>query len=236
MNNIGYIFAGVRHEIGNPVNAVNMILEVLKSKLYQLEKPAVEGYLDRALTQLSRIGYLLRTLKTYNMYEKPQLQEIALSEFMEKFLTVVREDFRIKGIAIAVSVSPDAASCYADPRALQQILLNFLTNSSDALQDRENPTIALTVFRKGRMVRIRVEDNGCGMTEEEQKALFKPFYTTKAKGTGLGLVIVKKMLTMMQGTIEIASRKNSGTIVEVALLDGTQKESEQLISARGYGA
>ena len=69
------------------------------------------------------------------------------------------------------------------------------------------------------MIRIQVEDNGCGMTEEEQRALFKPFYTTKAKGTGLGLVIVKKMLTMMQGTIQISSRKDSGTIVNVALPD-----------------
>jgi signal transduction histidine kinase len=85
------------------------------------------------------------------------------------------------------------------------------------------------------MVRIRVEDNGCGMTEEEQKALFKPFYTTKAKGTGLGLVIVKKMLTMMKGTIEITSRKNRGTVVDVALPDGIQKD-EQFLSARGYSA
>ncbi len=67
------------------------------------------------------------------------------------------------------------------------------------------------------MIRIRVEDNGCGMTSEEQKALFKPFYTTKSKGTGLGLVIVKKMLTMMKGTVEITSRRDSGTRVDVSL-------------------
>ncbi len=217
MNNIGYIFAGVRHEIGNPVNAVHMILDVLRSKLPRLEKPSIEKYLDRALGELSRIEYLLRALKSYNMYETPRLQNVHLPDFMNKFLQVAAGDFKDRGIAISSSIEPDASLCYADPRALQQILLNFLTNASDALEGRDRPEIRITARNDG-MIRISVEDNGCGMTEAEQKALFKPFYTTKANGTGLGLVIVKKMLTTMKGTINISSRKNSGTRVEIALL------------------
>ena len=180
----------------------------------------MEGYLDRALSELSRVGYLLRTLKTYNMYERPHLQTLELKRFLEQFLSVVGEDFRERGIDLNVSVEPDAEACQADPRALQQVLLNFLTNAADALQGRQGPVIAIRVLRRTAWSGIQVEDNGCGMTEEEQRALFKPFYTTKAKGTGLGLVIVKKMLTMMNGTIRIVSRKDSGTIVNVELPDG----------------
>jgi PAS domain S-box-containing protein len=226
MNNIGYIFAGVRHEIGNPVNAAAMIIEVLKSKLPRLEKPAIEGYLDRAIKELHRVEYLLRTLKSYNMYETPHLQKINVADFMDKFLSVVREDFKMKGIRIEAAIGEHADFFYADPRALQQILLNFLANSADALEGRDNQTIALQVFKKTGMIRIRVEDNGCGMTPGEQKSLFKPFYTTKPKGTGLGLVIVKKMLTMMQGTVEIRSEKNIGTAVDIAVLDGSEREQE----------
>ena len=237
MNNIGYIFAGVRHEIGNPVNAVTMILEVLRSKLANLDKKAMEGYLDRALSELSRVGYLLRTLKTYNMYERPRLQQLGMRRFLEQFLSVVREDFRDRGITITTSIEPDAETCQADPRALQQVLLNFLTNAVDALQGRQDPVIALRVLKRDGMIQIQVEDNGCGMTEEEQRALFKPFYTTKAKGTGLGLVIVKKMLTTMQGTIQISSTKNSGTVVNVTLPDGSPDEAaEHHFSERGQSA
>ena len=236
MNNIGYIFAGVRHEIGNPVNAVTMILEVLKSKLAHLEPKAIEGYLDRALNEISRVAYLLRTLKAYNMYERPDLQRVAIGKFMEQFLSVVREDFRARRILITVALAPDAQFCYADPRALQQILLNFLANASDALQDRKDPSINIRVFKRGGMIRIEVEDNGCGMTEEEQKTLFKPFYTTKPKGTGLGLVIVKKMLTMMKGAIEISSTKDKGTVVNMAILDGTGREAGQAAGQRGHSA
>jgi PAS domain S-box-containing protein len=236
MNNIGYIFAGVRHEIGNPINAVTMILEVLRSKLANLEKKAMEGYLDRALNELSRVGYLLRTLKSYNMYERPHLQQLGMPRFLEQFLSVVREDFRDRGITITTTVAPDAETCQADPRALQQVLLNFLTNAVDALQGRENPAIALRVSRRDGVIRIQVEDNGCGMTEEEQQALFKPFYTTKAKGTGLGLVIVKKMLTTMHGTIQISSRKNHGTVVNVTLPDGSPDQEARHFSERGQRA
>jgi PAS domain S-box-containing protein len=237
MNNIGYIFAGVRHEIGNPVNAVTMILEVLRSKLASLDKKAMEGYLDRALSELSRVGYLLRTLKTYNMYERPRLQQLGMRRFLEQFLSVVQEDFRDRGITMTTSIEPDAETCQADPRALQQVLLNFLTNAVDALQGREDPVIALRVLKRDGMIHIQVEDNGCGMTEEEQRALFKPFYTTKAKGTGLGLVIVKKMLTTMHGTIRISSTKNSGTVVNVTLPDGSpDHETEHHFSERGQRA
>ena len=102
MNNIGYIFAGVRHEIGNPVNAATMILEVLRSKLAHLEKKAVEGYLDRALSELSRVAYLLRTLKTYNMYERPHLQKIDL---INSWISSCPSYERISGAGGSLSIS-----------------------------------------------------------------------------------------------------------------------------------
>jgi two-component system sporulation sensor kinase A len=74
------------------------------------------------------------------------------------------------------------------------------------------------------IVRIEVEDNGCGIPEDKVKDLFKPFYTTKANGTGLGLVIVKKMITRMNGTIAIESRKDIGTVVTISLPEGTNEE------------
>ena len=95
------------------------------------------------MKELHRVEYLLRTLKSYNMYETPQLQKITIADFMDKFLSVVREDFKMKGIRIEAAIGENADFFYADPRALQQILLNFLTNSADALEGRDNQTIAL---------------------------------------------------------------------------------------------
>ncbi len=217
MDNIGYIFSGVRHEIGNPINSINMTLFVLKQKLDTLDKTAIEGYLDRALQEVSRIEYLLRSLKNFNMFEKPVLQNLAIRSFMEKFLALAGKDFDSKGIALITSIDQNAHSCSADPRVLQQVLINLLTNAADALAGRRDQKVTITITKIDDHVRIRVEDNGCGIPEDKVKNLFKPFYTSKAHGTGLGLVIVRKMLAQMGGSIEITSRENVGSVVDVFL-------------------
>jgi PAS domain S-box-containing protein len=217
MDNIGYVFSGVRHEIGNPVNTINMTLSLLKDKLGTIDQQTIEKHLDRALEGITRIDYLLRSLKNFNMYEKQDRKNIFLDEFMNNVLALVNEDFRSKGITILLFRDPNAEVCYADPRALQQVLLNLLTNAVDALGGRRNPNVNISLCKQDSSIRLRVEDNGSGMSEETQKNLFKPFLTSKAKGTGLGLVIVKKMLAQMNGAIEISSRKDEGTAVDIYL-------------------
>jgi PAS domain S-box-containing protein len=217
MDNIGYIFSGVRHEIGNPINSINMTLSLLKQKLDRLDHTAIEDYINRALHEVSRIEYLLRSLKNFNMFEKPVLQDVPLRPFMEKFLDLTGEDFKVKGIEIITSFDNEVQSCYADPRALQQVLINLLTNASDALDGRQKPQITISMFKLDGTVLIRLEDNGCGIPEDKLKNLFKPFYTSKAHGTGLGLVIVKKMLAQMDGSIEITSRIDIGSVVDIYL-------------------
>jgi PAS domain S-box-containing protein len=225
MNNIGYIFSGVRHEIGNPVNAVIMNLSLLKSKLETVDKAAIEKYVDRALTNCEKVEYLLRGLRSFNLYEKPDLQNVAMAGFLEKFIDLVKEDFHKKGITIDTFVA--AEQVYADPRVLQQVLLNLFTNAADALKERADPRITVSVSPAGGMVRIRVHDNGHGIPEDRLKDLFKPFHTSKSTGTGLGLVIVKKMITMMNGTVVITSALGKGTSVDIFIPAGREREPSE---------
>ena len=217
MDSIGYIFSGVRHEIGNPINSINMILGLIKAKLPTLSQEAIADYLDRIIGQVGRVEFLLRSLKTFNMFESQEPQDLQIASFLDQFLPLIRDDFAKKGIELEVKRDQHTQTLSADPRALQQVLLNLMTNASDAVADSKHPKIVLGVFRSGGMVNIQVEDNGCGIPEDKRKDLFKPFYTTKAKGTGLGLVIVKKMLTKMNGTIELESRQGMGTTVMISL-------------------
>ncbi len=221
MNNIGYVFSGIRHEIGNPINSMKMALNLLYVNLSNYSEQTIQEYLERILNELSRVEYLLQSLKTFNMYETPELQNIRVREFLEKFVSLSKRDYEKKGVAISSSVEPDAECCYADPRALQQVLLNLLTNSIDACEGRENPRISITVSRSSRMIRIGISDNGCGIAEEQQRNIFKPFYTTKSDGTGLGLVITKKMLAKMNASIEVTSRINEGTEMCILIPGGS---------------
>jgi PAS domain S-box-containing protein len=221
MNSIGYVFSGVRHEIGNPINSAKMSLSVLQHKLDTASKEAVRGYVDRALSEIGRVEQLLKNLRNYNLYETPELADLDMSAFLEKFLKLISEDFEKKGIAITRVVRPDAPWAVADPRALQQVLLNIITNAGDALAGCAAPAITISVTRKFGRVLLQITDNGCGMTEQQLQDLFKPFYTSKHHGTGLGLVIVKKMLTRMNGEIELTSLPGRGTTVHITLPEGT---------------
>jgi PAS domain S-box-containing protein len=227
MNNIGYVFSGVRHEIGNPINSAKMILSVLQHKLDKIDKDDARDYVDRALNEIGRVEHLLRGLKNFNMFETPELENVDLGPFLTKFLDLVTEDFGKKGIVISLAVDSGADRVKADPRALQQVLLNIVTNAADALAGRENPCITISVLKKFEQILIRVADNGCGMTDEQQRDLFKPFYTSKSRGTGLGLVIVKKVLAKMNGDIEIASRPDRGTTVNIYLPEGRNASARE---------
>lgn len=220
MNNIGYIFSGVRHEIGNPINSAKMALSVLHYKLEQASKDVIKEYLDRALAEIGRVEHLLKNLKNYNLYETAELQNLEMTSFIEEFLNLISEDLRRNNITLRKEITPDAGRTLADPRILQQVLINIIANAIDSLSGKGAPMVSISAMKQAGRVLIRIEDNGCGMTEKQQQALFKPFYTSKPRGTGLGLVLVKKMLSKMNGEIKITSRKDEGTNVDIYLPEG----------------
>ena len=220
MNNIGYIFSGIRHEIGNPVNAIKVTLNVLRTKLGSCPRQTISEYVERALGELSRLEYLLRTLKNFNMFESPVIQNVHIETFMHGFLHLVSADFDKRGIKVSALARKPAEWVQADPRSLQQVLLNILTNSADALEGNSAPEISVDVFQTGGYIRFRVTDNGAGIPEKELKEIFKPFYTTKQHGSGLGLVIAKKMVVKMRGAIEVSSKPGEGTTVDIYLPAG----------------
>jgi C4-dicarboxylate-specific signal transduction histidine kinase len=187
---------------------------------------AVRNYLGLMTDQVARVEYLLRSLKSFNLFETQDLQNVEVPAFIDNFLPLVKQDYAKKGIDLSVSAAPDAAWVRADPQALQQALLNILTNAADAVTGRENPKVSINVERLDGMVRIQVKDNGCGIPEGKLGDIFRPFYTTKAHGTGLGLVLVKKMLARMNGAISIESREDAGTVVDIAIPEGTHGTTE----------
>lgn len=226
MNNIGYIFFGIRHEIGNPLNSLKMALSVLQKNINRYSSKDILEFLDRALNEISRMEYLLKSLKSFNMFERLHICNVDLPSFMEKFLPLVKNDFEKRNINIKTIFSPDVKYACVDPRTLQQVMLNVMINAYDALNDSERPEIVITMKKKESLIWINIMDNGCGMTWEQQRNLFRPFYTSKPQGTGLGLTLTKKMLAQMNGNISISSVKNKGTTVTISIPEGQDNSSE----------
>ena len=217
MDSIGYVFSGIRHEIGNPVNTAKLVLSVLREKLPTCSKDEACNNVETALEQLERVEFLLKSLRNFNMFEDMEITNISVPVYIEKFLDLAGRDFMNRGIEISSEIGPEVESVLADPRALQHVLLNIFSNAADALDGTERPKITIRARQLETVVFITVKDNGRGIPAAEIKNLFKPFYTTKPKGTGLGLVMIKKMMAKMNGEVEITSNEGSGTAVNLFL-------------------
>ena len=220
MKNIGYVFSGIRHEIGNPINSIKITLTVLNNNLQTFTGEKVQEFLKRSLDEVGRVEYLLTTLRNFNQFEQPEVQSVRIDTFMENFLSLVGDDFEKQGIHIETLSSAWSMKGLVDPRALQQVMLNLMTNSAHALSKTIHPCVSFDFEKEAGWIAIKVIDNGCGMTPEQKNDLFKPFITSKVGGTGLGLVIAKKMLSKMNCTIDIESKVDEGTTVKLSIPEG----------------
>lgn len=217
MDNLGYIFTGLRHEIGNPLNSLKMSLTVLSKNLDTFPEGRVIEFIDRGLDEVTRMEYLLKAFKNFSLYDSPEIIGVSLADFMTKFVGLIRDDFQQRGIRIVTRQEDPSLCVAADTRMLHQVLLNLMTNAADALVDTPAPRIDIDVQKHPPWVQLRVRDNGAGMTAEERSHIFTPFFTTKATGTGLGMVIVRKMLLKMDAAIRVESEKGMGSTVMIDL-------------------
>ena len=217
MNNISNVFSGIRHEIGNPLNSMKMALTVLKMNLSKFSKEEVKVYMDRMIDDVAKMEALLKSFKNFNMFEKPKTERVDLVSFFKSLTQLLGADVRKKNIAISIDVLPEARWVTVDTRALQHVAMNILANALDALDGIEGPTLKIRGESIGEKVFLSIIDNGCGMQADLVENALKPFFTTKPHGTGLGLVISKKMLAQMDCDIKIQSEKGQGTTITLSM-------------------
>ncbi len=224
MDNIGFIFSSIRHELGNPINAIKVSLSVLDSNLQSYDHTDIKRFITRGLADIGRVEYLLKTLKNFSIFERPIIEATDITALLTRFVSLVDTDLERKNIKLTTNIATikDPRIGKIDHRAFQQVLLNLVANAADALVSVEPKRITITMLKeKNGQIDIIIGDNGCGISDEERANLFKPFYTTKPQGTGLGLIIVKKMLAKMNCSIDIYSKKNKGTKVLI-VIPGTE--------------
>lgn len=223
MENVGFIFSGIRHELGNPLNSMKMALSVLRRQIEQFSPTTVREFIDRSLSEVHRMEYLLYSLKNFNHFEEQQLVSEDLCAFVEQCRRLHEPSLKEKGIQLKLHYAEGPISALVDTRALHQVLLNLLTNAIHALEKTPNPMISIELLEKKRnFVQIIFRDNGCGFPESAKKQLFKPFFTNKINGTGLGLAIVKKMLTSMNCTVQMEGKEGEGATVVITLPKGKE--------------
>ncbi len=212
MESLGYIFSGIRHELGNPVNTIKTTAGLIHDNIDRLTRLEIKEYSGWLVAETKRLEYLLQSLRSYSLFDKPAITTVDLSDFIAHFLRLV--DTLRSGVDIRSKLDPGDRWIRVDPRGLHQALLNLVVNSVEALGGHSHPEIKIqSGSSKPGWIELTVADNGPGMSEDLQKRIFTPFYTTKREGSGLGLPITQRIVVKMGGKVKIVSTPGSGTRV-----------------------
>jgi PAS domain S-box-containing protein len=213
---IGATAGMVGHDIRNPLQAIMSDVFLLKSDLSAVpegeEKEGMKESLDGLEKNVEYINKIVQDLQDYAKPLKPAMQETHLDELCEE-CTLKREI--PENIEASCEVAEDAKKLAADPGMLKRILSNLVSNAVQAMP--QGGKIFVRAYRDSGDTVITVHDTGMGIPEEVRPRLFTPLFTTKSKGQGFGLAVVKRMTEALGGTVTFESQNNEGTTFIVRL-------------------
>ncbi len=225
---LGTVAAGITHEISNPINAIMMVAERVRSGLEDDSNEAgVEANLKRVdliLEQIERITHIVRELGEFSSPVSGKLKPISVNPALMSAIHLLRYDPRFRKIELITNLSPEIPMVNGVSNHITQVAINTLINAVDAI-DHDDGRIVVTSKPEGNGVLVIVEDNGHGMSEEVMEKARRAFFTTKAsgKGTGLGLAVCRAIVDDHQGTLKISSE--SGVWTKICIrIPGTLKE------------
>ena len=207
---VGELAAGVAHEIRNPLTSLKGFLQLLS------QREENKGYCSIMLPELDRIDAIVSELL---MVAKPQAQNLkptCIQRLLNHVIELLSTNAIMSNVQITFSYDENISLVSGDENQLKQVFINILKNAIDAMPNGGEVSVEAQKYDEN-SVMIRVMDRGCGIPKERLAKVGEPFYTTKEKGTGLGLMVSKRIIEMHNGKILITSEEGIGTTVEIGL-------------------
>jgi len=213
---LGELASGLTHEIRNPLGSVSSALQLLRS---EEPDPASDRarLLDQMLKELERASTTLDGLLRLARPQPPEKSAVDLASVARDVARLFEPRLRGRSIRLVVDIPGRVPSLMLDRGQMTQLILNLLTNSSQAVGDGGLIELRLAPFPDGEGVMLSVADDGIGIPPEEMEKIWDPFHTTKKDGTGLGLPICRQIAELHGGTIAVESVPGKGTRVLVLL-------------------
>lgn len=219
MATFGLLAAGIAHDLGNPINAIGMHLQLLQMEP-DIPEDARES-LDTIQDEITRMQRVLRELVDLARRRRDDTAApVDLSRIVKDALTLLRHDRRMRAVEVALDLHPATPEVDAVEDHLMQVLINLIINALDAMPVGGKLSIAVTPHPdRPAFAQVRLSDNGEGMSKDVLTHCMEPLFTTKppGKGTGLGLSIVKDIITSSGGDVEIQSALGRGTTITLSL-------------------
>ena len=210
---MGEAAAYVSHEIKNPLMVIGGMASQVERHLP--EDPASQEKLRIIQNEVKRLESFLGELRDFLRPVQPCRQEIDLNQVIQEVKALMGDAMAEKGVRLVDRLDPNLPPIEADPNQIKQVLLNLVKNALEATEGKGE--ISLSSGFKNAQVWFAVQDMGKGMPDDVLEKIFHPFYTTKDKGTGLGLAVINKIVTDHHGTVTVDSVAGSGSTFTVKL-------------------
>jgi PAS domain S-box-containing protein len=206
---IGETATMVGHDLRNPLQAITGIAYLAKKGLKSrkpAEKKTVEGLLESIDEQVLYMDKIVSDLHDYAQPLTPKFTETSLPDLVKTVLSTVRVPTTVR---VSVETEKGSPNVLIDSYLMRRVLTNLVINAMQAMP--KGGKLAIRASKKGETATVSVQDTGTGIPEEHMHKLFNPFFTTKAKGQGLGLAVCKRLVEAQGGEITVESKPGKGT-------------------------
>jgi PAS domain S-box-containing protein len=221
MTSLGHVATGIAHEIRNPLSGINIYLSTLH-RMYRhaqgLEK--TREILDKIQSASEKIESVIKRVMDFSKPSEPEFAMTDINKPIEEAIELASVALRKSGVAITKALAVDLPLCNADPHMIEQVILNLITNASEAMKNFEaEKRITISSSAENGLIRVTVADSGPGVPEAEQGKIFDPFFTTKNGSTGIGLSLSHRIITDHGGTLRVSTSKWGGAefMIEIPL-------------------
>jgi signal transduction histidine kinase len=209
---LGYLSAGMAHEIRNPLNSISLFVQLIKGGA---DEPDKVDYIEKILKEVDRIDGILRKLLDASNRPRYTLKEVSLDTIIDNTLEVFLPQITLNGIKVRRDFRRIPPMLEADPSELEQIFTNLFLNAIHEMP--KGGALSVELDHDERDIFIRVSDTGSGIPEDHLIKIFDPFFTTKSKGSGLGLSVVLRIVKTYKGKISVEKSDASGTVFAIRL-------------------
>ena len=215
---LGYLSAGMAHEIRNPLNSIALFVQLIKSGLEEQERLE---YVDKILKEVDRIDSILAKLLDASKRPRYEISEVHVDRILHNTLEAFTPQLQQKRIKVVTDLRRIPPAIKADPMEIEQIFTNLFLNSIHVMS--EEGTLQVQLDQDDQYINLKVSDTGPGIPPENLPNIFDPFFTTNSRGTGLGLSVVLRIVKTYKGKIEVEKSDACGTTFSVRLPLATPK-------------
>jgi len=210
--------AGVAHELGNPLNSLTIHLQLMERSLKKVGKGAdkLQKHLDVSLGEIKRLDFIISQFLAAIRPTQPQLQRVQINELIEEATRFLKPELDQIKVKLKLELRADLPAMPLDANQMKQAFYNLIRNAAQAMNDGGGKLTVTSAFTDFEVI-VSFQDQGKGISREHMGNLFQPFFTTRKTGTGLGLLIVRRIVREHGGEIDIESREGQGTKVSVVL-------------------